>query len=628
MRIQTVKIENFRALRDVKIEFDSVTSFIGPNGAGKSTVLRALDWFFNRGKGQELTDDDYFFGANNEDITVQVTFADLTTADRAALGKYVTPDTKLFTAWKIHRADSGVETLSANAKGYQSFSRIKAAGSAADKKKLYSELKSERPDLELPSATTGVAVDQAMTTWESNHLDELDDVSESLETNFFGFNSGGKMSGLFDFVLVTADLRASEESADGKNSIIGRILERSVDRTAADDEIKAIVDESRQKQQQIYKEKFNDQLEGLTSKLNDVVHSYAPDRQVQVKPSEIELKAPRTTFSVSVLDGDDPTPVENQGHGFQRTLLVSSLQVLAESGAAGDQGVICLALEEPELFQHPIQAQTFAKVLRTLAEDSDKRIQVTYATHSPYFVESRHFDQVRRLTRERGERSSVIVHSATIGVVKAKLAGAVKDESVDSQLDSVIANQLSVALFAERAFVVEGTTESAIFHGIADRQKIGSLEADGVAVVPASGKSSIPLAHAILSCMGIPTYALFDGDCGFEERAVNSGKTQSKIDSERSGHVESNRTVLGYFGLDVVDFPPAQVGPNAAVFEDHLEAFLADEWPLWGRSCNAIEKSTGVSLKKNQSVYRAATLAAEGDVPEMLLKVISMAKGA
>jgi hypothetical protein len=36
------------------------------------------------------------------------------------------------------------------------------------------------------------------------------------------------MSGLFDFVLITADLRASEESSDVKTSIIGRILERTV----------------------------------------------------------------------------------------------------------------------------------------------------------------------------------------------------------------------------------------------------------------------------------------------------------------------------------------------------------------------------------------------------------------
>ena len=226
-----------------------------------------------------------------------------------------------------------------------------------------------------------------MTTWEAGHVEQLVDAPECLQTNFFGFNSGGKMSGLFDFVLVTADLRASEESIDGKSSIIGRILERSVDRAAADEEIAKIVEESRAKQQNVYEEKFKTQLDAITTQLNEVVTSYSPGRAVTVSPAEAELKAPRTTFEVAVLDGTTETAVERQGHGFQRTLLISALQLLAQSGAASAEGVICLAIEEPELFQHPIQAQTFAKVLRSLAEDTGKRIQVTYATHSPYFLD-------------------------------------------------------------------------------------------------------------------------------------------------------------------------------------------------------------------------------------------------
>src|SRR5690606_39049292 len=118
------------------------------------------------------------------------------------------------------------------------------------------------------------------------------------------------------------------------------------------------------------------------------------------------------------------------------------------------EGVICLAIEEPELFQHPIQAQAFAKVLRSLAEDADKRIQVTYATHSPYFLEARHFDQVRRLTRSADETPVVSVNYATVADVKTKLNGILAADTVDRQLDGIVANQLAVALFAHRAFLV------------------------------------------------------------------------------------------------------------------------------------------------------------------------------
>lgn len=418
MKIKTLNIKNFRALKDVTIAFDTVTTFIGPNGAGKSTVLRALDWFFN-GKPGSLSAEDCSFGAANENIEVQVKFAELTENDRAALGKYAPPGVDTFTAWR-RRSPDGSDVLSANAKGFADFNGIKAATGANEKKGLYAQLQERRPELNLPAAKTGPAVDEAITAWEASHTELLEDAPETLQTNFFGFNSGGKMSGLFDFVLVTADLRASEESIDGRSSIIGRILERTIDRTAADEEIVKIAEASRAQQQKVYEEKFKTPLEAMTAQLNAVVESYSPGRFVTVVPAEIEFKAPRTTFEVAVLDGPAETTVDRQGHGFQRTILISSLQLLAQSGSASADGVICLAIEEPELFQHPIQAQAFAKVLRSLAEDADKRVQVTYATHSPYFLEARHFDQVRRLTRLPSETPVVSVHAVSIEDVKAQ----------------------------------------------------------------------------------------------------------------------------------------------------------------------------------------------------------------
>ena len=99
MKIQSVRIKNFRTLKDVTIPFDSVTTFIGPNGAGKSTVLRALDWYFN-GKPGSLTEKDCSFGVTTENIEVQVAFTDLSDKDREALGKYAPDGVATFTAWK------------------------------------------------------------------------------------------------------------------------------------------------------------------------------------------------------------------------------------------------------------------------------------------------------------------------------------------------------------------------------------------------------------------------------------------------------------------------------------------------------------------------------------------------
>ena len=174
---------------------------------------------------------------------------------------------------------------------------------------------------------------------------------------------------------------------------------------------------------------------------------------------------------------------------------------------------------------------------------------------------------------------------------------------------------------------MEGSTESAIFYGIGDRTSHGLLEAAGVSIVSVGSKTSIPLAHAILSAIGVPAYALFDADAGFEVRAKAKNKKQEDIDKERNNHAAENRKLLRYFDIPEEDFPEAVVGDTVAIFEDHLESFLVANWPEWLAACSEIEIATGISLSKNQLAYRTATLKSAGAVPEMLQQILAKVEG-
>ncbi|MEZ4690065.1 MAG: AAA family ATPase [Ignavibacteria bacterium] len=55
MKIESVRIENFRSFKDETIILDDYTCFVGPNGAGKSTVFYALNIFFDNTKTARLT---------------------------------------------------------------------------------------------------------------------------------------------------------------------------------------------------------------------------------------------------------------------------------------------------------------------------------------------------------------------------------------------------------------------------------------------------------------------------------------------------------------------------------------------------------------------------------------------
>lgn len=233
----------------------------------------------------------------------------------------------------------------------------------------------------------------------------------------------------------------------------------------------------------------------------------------------------------------------------------------------------------------------------------------------------------RRLTRSSDEPPAVTVHFATVADVKTRLSGVQSGEVVDRKLNGLLTNELAGALFSNRVFLVEGSTDSAVFYGVGDRSGQGRLEAMGLSIVSVGSKTMIPLAHAILKAIGIPVYALFDADAGFEIRATANGKAADKIESERRSHIAANRMLLRYFGRDEVDFPAATVGEDMAIFEDQIEVFLSGNWPEWSVSYSNVEAEAGINFAKNQLAYRMATAKAEGAVPEVLSQILIKAVG-
>lgn len=345
MLIKRVRIQNFRCLKDVTIAFDGVTTFIGPNGVGKSTVLRALDWFFNGStsfNGGMLTEDDVLDGASDRRIQVEVEFSSLTDADREALGKYAPESRDTVIVWRTW--EGGSDKMTGKALAFGPFEEIRSLTSAAAKKAAYSGVRVARPELDLPAWTNVGAVEATMSAWEHEHPEHLEE-SEVSDTHFFGFAGQARMSGLFDYVLVTADLRANEEAQDSRTSLLGRILERTVDRSSADGKLQELSARFQQEQGAIHDEYFGPQLTVLSQQLSEAVEAFTQGRSVRINTVNADPKPQKVQFSVSIRDQLTETRVERQGHGFQRALLIAALKLLAEHRAAAEQqGVLCLAM--------------------------------------------------------------------------------------------------------------------------------------------------------------------------------------------------------------------------------------------------------------------------------------------
>lgn len=624
VRIARVRIKNFRCLEDVEVHFDDVTTLIGPNGVGKSTVLRALDWFFNGAKASDLVDDDRTHGTDGK-VSVEVEFDRLTETDRDRLGKHVTVESDRCVIWKIRDVD-GSEMMSGNARTFPGFDAVRKAPSATEMKRLYQELRATDPALELPAWRSKDACEQALKTWELENSNRLEDSAVTV-TNLFGFAGQAVMSGLFDYVFVSADMRASEESRDGRTALIGRILERTVDRSAADEDIRELTASVEARQEEIFDRNFRQQLEDLSAALSTSVSQFTVGRTVVVQAAKQEIKPPRTQFTLSVMDSKIGTPVEKQGHGFQRTLLVSALHLLADRGMASrGEGAICLAIEEPELFQHPVQARAFASVLRKLADDSSQNIQIAYATHSPYFVDAGNFDQVRRITREAraadGHAPKVSVRSTSIAEVEKRLSG--YHHNVSSQLDAVAATKLSEALFSNAAVLVEGTSDKAVLEGLAEKSTVTSLLGSGITVVDMGGKYGVMLGHAVLAELGVPCYAMFDGDKDNSARMRRNGRSEQDVTTQARKDAADNRKMLAYLEADEEeDFPETAAHARYAVLEDTLEPLLEEQWAGWVDQLDqVVEAGLATGNKKNALLYLIAARRIGSPAPKFLEEVL------
>lgn len=606
MRIRRIHVENFRSIADLTCDFDAVTTLLGPNGAGKSNVLRALDWFFNGEKGA-LTEDDVHKGAApGSRIRVRVDFDELSDADREALGpKYCNEATvSTFTAWRTWQ--DGDDKITAKALAFPPFEAIRKSSGATDKRAAYGQLRSTQPELALPSCSSAPAVDKAMDDWERANQNQLTDAEVS-DTHFFGFNSRGKLSELFDYVFVSADLRATDETSGTRNSILTRILQRALQRQDLDRATSELVDRFSSELAAISEEHIGEQLSQLEAELSAEVATYAQGRGIRLRQEPMQLKPGPSGVSLAISDSAIETSVGLQGHGFQRTLLLSALTVLSKRAREKATGQMFLAIEEPELFQHPTQARAFASVLRHLAQEPDQRTQVAYATHSPYFVDPRYFDQIRRVTAARAGGTACAssqITTASIAAVEQRLDGHVTSASLQRRWHQVCLKYLPEALFAESVILVEGEEDAAILEGMGKR--VNEMAVNGICVASVSGKSNMLIPFSILELLGIPALMVVDNDSGAGVRMRRDGKGEDLIATAEAKIRADNRAFCRFVRAREQDYPVGAVNSQLAFVPDTMESLLASDLPGWDLTRRQVINAGRGVEGKNAATYAIA----------------------
>ena len=523
MRLTTLQIQNYRSFKEETIYIDNYTCLVGNNGAGKSTVLSALNIFFREKSSttdvEHLSEEDFHNKDTSKPIKITATFEELSDAAKNDFAHYLRQDKLIISA----KAEWSEEERSATVLQYgerlgiKEFGGFFEASNATEKKKIYSEFRKKHHDL--PTATSGPKMEEALREFEQKSPDLCSQIES--QDQFYGWTKGASLLVKhIQWVYVPAVKDASTEQNDGKNTAISKILDRTL---RAKIDFSTPIGELKQNLESKYKD-ILEENQGTLSELGQTIQTRlqewsTPDSKLQITwdyDSKKSLVIDNPFARISIGDSGFLGEVSRLGHGMQRSFLVALLQELA-TGGNDDSPKLILGFEEPELYQHPPQAQHLASVLENLSDPKSGNAQTIMTTHSPYFVSFHNFERIR-MVRKSSTPSRSNVQQATVKSISNMIAEALGDicqhpsETIGRTMQVMQPSQREL-FFCKVAVLVEGIEDVAyITTHLHLMNQWDNFRKFGCHFIVTGGKTNASRPLAIAKTLNIPTFLIFDSD--------------------------------------------------------------------------------------------------------------------
>lgn len=601
MIIKSVEVKNFRSIRETCLDCDNLTAIIGRNGAGKSSFLDAIDTFYDI--AAPITEEDFFNRDIGSTIEIRVTYSNLRDDEKEEFQPYIKDDRLIVTKRISSENDRIIQRYYAAALQIPRFAEIRAKPGKRDRVSDWNEMvdSDELPNLG-GKVRSADEVERLMSEYEANHPEFMEPIER--EEQFFGPRNigGGKLDKFTKYVLVPAVRKASDE-ASGKKGAIYQILDMIVLRKInAREDIQKFKSEFEERVKKLYSSENLTELPELGNSISQTLEKFAPGSQLklgwdEVKPPEIPLPPARVTLVEDSFEGE----ITRKGHGLQRALIVTLLQHLAmrvpieptaedldeeETGISKPKGLeisqgpdLILAIEEPELYLHPSRCRYLHNLLLQLSEKPGIGLgasnQIIYTSHSPYFIDLHHFDQIRMVRKMPSPDSLApqsVITRFSLEHAKEKIAKVCNVDPDNFTRDSFRARAIPImntivseGFFTDVVVVVEGLSEVGILWKLQEIMK-KNWSRLGIVIVPAGGKNNIDRPVVIFQGLSIPTYFIFDAD----SHLISKGEKEKDARNR-------NHRYLRLASVPIEDFPDTQVHKTWAVFKDTLEGIFKKE---------------------------------------------------
>lgn len=601
MKLEKIQIKNFRSFRDETINVDPYTCLVGPNGAGKSTILCALNLFFRDPASPTnvltLCAEDFHHGNTAEPVEITLTFKDLTHEAQEDLKHYYRQNRLIVMAkanWDPTTGSADVKQFGVRnvmAKFSPFFEAEEGGVKANELRTIYDELKKEFTDL--PAASSTSARHDALRKYEENHPENCTPVPS--EAQFFGFTKGANLLEKYiEWVYVPAVKDASTEQAEAGKCAFKELLDRTV-RTRVN--FKEPIAELKKSTEDEYR-RIVDAQAGALSELQESLHNrltdwYTPSAMLKLAwhmdGKSVAVNEP--TARASLGEDNFVGEVARLGHGMQRSFIISMLHELAMLNAANGPTLL-LGFEEPELYQHPPQAQHVANVLEQLAVDNKTNAQILVSTHSPYFVSTKGFENVR-VVRKHPDNKCSLVAQTTYAEVEDVLANAL-DAKPDlpsetmTRIDQIMQPSQKELYFCKFAVLVEGPEDVGFISSyLFLNDHWNDFRRLGCHFIVTGGKTSMSRPLAIAKQLCIRTFAIIDSDVD-----------NSKQDDQR----RDNLCILRLCDIEGDPMPfESKFYDNCALFSPRIsEVVKAEAGRLWVDAEKHVRETKGFLHGSNQ----------------------------
>lgn len=574
MKLESLRIQNFRAVEDETVYFDDYTCLVGPNGCGKSTVLCALNILFRErtGSSLDLTNlgkEDFHNRYIEKPIYITATFSNLSDEAKKDFSDYYRQGKLIITAIAEYDPEKDTATVNQHGQRYvmqdfaEFFEAEKRREGIAKLREIYNEFRQIHN--ELPDESAKQNMIDALHEYENNHTNLCDTVLS--EDQFYGFSKGAnRLAKYIQWVFVPAVKDASNEQTDAKESALGKLLARTVRaKINFQDPLKALREDTKTRYETLidgYQSELDQISESLHNKIVEWAHPDAKIRLEWQQDPDKTVKLDEPFAQIIVGEGPFEGNIARLGHGLQRSYLIALLQELSMSNVE-TAPTLLLGCEEPELYQHPPQIRHLASLLQKLSKQNS---QIVITTHSPYFISGITFENVRLVRKDistsKARFKQIKFEEINELIRQAGGRKASRPTGVLAKIHQALQPSLNEMFYSPKLVFVEGledvayiTTYLNLMNSYDETRRLG------IHIVPTHSKSSMILPLCVARKFNIPTYIVFDSDGHLEDK--NGSKKK---------HEKDNTTLLRLTGIENPDpFPKDNFwGGNVTMWKTNI----------------------------------------------------------